>query len=329
MNLSKVFISIEEIFPKLYEHLPGWIRGEYYVVTASTGVGKTKFTKYAFVEHSYKYCKKKNIPLKILYFALEESKEKFWDSIRLDILSERFKINMTYYQFHGYHSGWTEEATEKMKLIEPVIEDMQKVVTVIDYVSNPTGLYHTTKSVLGTVGTISNESSDAYGNNESSYEYKYNDPDQHVIVVVDHVSLISSEKRQGGTYMTQREAMSLWSEYVVRHLIKKYGCIVVNVHQQEMASENKEAFKMGKLEPSLETLGDNKTIGRDYTVAFGLFNPSKHGMAQYHVGSKTIDVKENGGKLFRTLHVMKHRNGTAGIIAPMKFGGASSKFTEV
>ena len=324
---TPVYISIKDVFPKLHGVIPGWIRGNYYCVTAPTGVGKTKFTKYAFVEHSYKYCKRNDIPLKVIYFALEESKTKFWNTIRLDILKQKYNIELTYYQFMGFHVGMTEEIDNIIEReINPIIEDMQKYVEVIDYVSNPTGIYRTTKSILHTLGAISSgeETKDDFGNKEVSYTYTYNHPNQQVLVIVDHVSLISGEKDAGGKYITKHEAMTKWSEYVVRHLVSKYNCMVVNVHQQEMAAENNEAFKLGRMEPSSEKLGDNKLIARDYTVIIGLFNPIKHGLLDY----KNLDLRPFG-KLHRSFHLIKHRDGEADIVAHMRFGGSSSKFEEI
>ena len=322
-----VYISIQDIFPKLYSVIPGWIRGNYYCVTAATGVGKTKFTKYAFVEHSYKYCKKRNIPLKIVYFALEESKIKFWNTIRLDILKSKYGIEITYYQFLGYHEGMTAEINKIVREeIDPIVVDMEKYIEVIDYVSNPTGIYRTSKNILMNLGTVTTgeESKDEHGNKESAYTYSYNHPDQQFMIVVDHIGLINGEKDPSGTYLTKHAALAKWSEYVVRHLCPKYQAMVVNVHQQEMASENNEAFKLGKMEPSTEKLGTNKEIGRDYTVTIGLFNPIKHGMFDY----KGLNIRPYG-KLYRSFHLIKHRDGEAEILAHMKFGGASSKFEEI
>ena len=36
-------ISIKDLFPALYNYIPGWIRGTYYCITGATGSGKSKF----------------------------------------------------------------------------------------------------------------------------------------------------------------------------------------------------------------------------------------------------------------------------------------------
>ena len=91
-----------------------------------------------------------------------------------------------------------------------------------------------------------------------------------------------------------------------------------------MAGENVEHFKSGKLEPSEAKLGDNKLIGRDYMVTLGLFNPAKHGLTNY----LKYDVGKFGDN-FRTLHVLKHRNGIAGIVKAMWFDGVGNRFEEL
>jgi len=67
------FISIEKLYPALFQYIPGWIRSTYYCITGATGTGKSKFARYSFAEWSYKYCIENLIPFKILYFAFEET----------------------------------------------------------------------------------------------------------------------------------------------------------------------------------------------------------------------------------------------------------------
>ena len=88
--------------------------------------------------------------------------------------------------------------------------------------------------------------------------------------------------------------------------------------------ENNDNFKLGRLEPSETKLGDNKIVGRDYMVTFGLHNPVKYGIQSY-IG---YDLRKYGNH-FRSLHVLKHRNGEAGIVKGMYFEGVTNEFTEL
>lgn len=88
--------------------------------------------------------------------------------------------------------------------------------------------------------------------------------------------------------------------------------------------ENNDNFKLGRLEPSEAKLGDNKIIGRDYMVTFGLFNPAKFGIQRY------MDYNmPSFGKHFRSLSLIKHRNGEPEVVKAMWFEGIGNKFEEL
>lgn len=320
------YISIKDLFPKLYTVLPGLIRGTYHAVTAASGVGKSKFTKALYVQWAYEYCKKNKIPLKIIYFALEESVESFWTTMLIDKLKELHGISITYYQYIGAHPGIDQNILDKIELVKPLIEDMKNYIEVYDYVSNPTGLLKTARESIEKLGhrDEGEEITDENGNTFRPYEFKYTDPDQHVIIILDHISLITTEKDKHGRILSPHEAISRWSQYVVTHLCKKYNAIVCNVHQQEMAGDNVEAFKVSKLEPELSKLGDNKLIGRDYHIVFGIFSPDR-----YELGSHlNYDIKQLKDK-YRCISIIKHRNGVSNVKKGMFFDGTRNFYKEL
>jgi hypothetical protein len=320
------FISIEGLFPDLFKIIPGWLRGTYYCITGSTGSGKSKFARYAFAEWTYRYCNEQMIPFKVIYFAMEESFEFFWTTIALDKLLEKTGISLTYYQYKGLHEGMTPEIQLEMDKILPEIEEMKKYIKVYDDISNPTGLLRTIQKELEEHGQIIEGETfvDEQGNKITHKSFQYNDPDFHLVVVSDHLGLLSPEQNKNALVNTLHLAISKWSEYVVKIICKRYNAVVVNVHQQEMAGENNDNFKLGRLEPSEAKLGDNKIIGRDYGVTFGLFNPIKYSLYNY-IGYDTKRFDDN----FRTLHLIKHRNGSPNIVKAMWFEGIGNKFEEL
>jgi hypothetical protein len=320
------FISIEKLFPDLFKYIPGWIKGTYYCITGATSTGKSKFARFAFAEWTYKYCTANRIPFKVIYFALEESTEFFWTTILLDKLKESCGVSLTYYQYRGFHEGMTPEIQLEVDKILPEIEDMKKYIIVVDDVGNPTGLLKTVEKVLAEYGTLINGETiiDEQGNEIIPKTFKYHDPDFQLVVVADHIGLLESEKNKFALVNTLHLAISKWSEYVVKLICKRYDGIGVSVHQQEMAGENNDNYKLNRLEPSETKLGDNKLVGRDYSVTLGLFNPTKYGLWKY----ADYNVRDFGNH-FRTLHVIKHRNGEVGVMKAMWFDGAGNRFTEL
>lgn len=323
------FIDISGLFPNLSKILPGWIKGVYYSITAGQGVGKSKFARYAFVEYPYKYCKENNIPLTIIYFAHEESVDFFWTTIMTNLLNELFQVNLSYYQLKGYQEGLLPEHQSMIDSCKIIIEDMKQCIKVYDDVGNPTGILKTVEMELGQIGVFEKGEAfvDKEGNERQKVSFKYNNPDHHVIVVNDHVGLLDTELNKISPVNTLHLAMGKWSKYVVQEITRKYNCIAVDVHQQEMSGDNNDSFKLDRLEPSMNKLGDNKLIGRNYRVVLGIFNPFKpeYKMSKYLDYQKIPKLIDN----FRTIHVLKHTHGKADFAQPMYFHGSTNRFTEL
>ena len=322
------FISIEGLFPDLYKIIPGWLKGVIHCVTAGTGVGKTKFSKYAFVLWFYEYCKQNNLPFHCIYFAMEESVEKFWISISCDLIQKYYKLDLTYYQFKGFHPGFTDEHKKALELIQPEIEDMKKCIHVIDHIFNPTGMYKKVKEFMLTLGSKTEgvQETDDLGNKYQSFNFEYFDPDTQVLICTDHIGCINPEKSSFGDVSTKHQAIGKWSEYCYKFIAKKYQCIVLNVHQQEMSGDSGENLKMGRPEPTLDKLGVNKLVGQEYMVVLGLFNPARctPPIPMYH----NYNIPLFKGH-FRTVHILKHRDGEEGGIKALYFHGASNKYEEL
>ena len=328
--MNPEYISFKQLFPRLYNTIPGLIKGTYYSVTGQTGTAKTKFGKFLFVSHAYNYCKQNNIPLKVVYFALEESVEKFWVTIMCDLLYEKYGETITYYQYKGYHPGMTAEIKQHIVDLEPIINDMKSCIEVIDFISNPTGMYKKVRETMLTVGKITKEveDKDELGNKWKSFEYSYTKENTHVIIVVDHVSLLSPEKNPFSDVSTTHLAMGKWSEYVVRYICKKFNCIVCNIHQQKMDGDSEVAVQNNSdlLLPALSKFADNLLIARDYMVVFGLFNPSRYkAFVKNYIGYNMLSLKDK----FRHLCLIKHRDGKDNITSPLLFNGEINYFEEL
>ena len=64
---------------RLEKYLPGIEQGTYYLITASTGVGKSKLARYLFIHNPYLFLQENpdpEIKVDVLYFSLEESERK-------------------------------------------------------------------------------------------------------------------------------------------------------------------------------------------------------------------------------------------------------------
>jgi replicative DNA helicase len=79
-RLDGNYNSIPWSFDRLTDeyNYPGWVKGKMYLVTASSGIAKSKFTKWLTIVSTYMKWKEKPFKTKIFWFALEESKEKLY-----------------------------------------------------------------------------------------------------------------------------------------------------------------------------------------------------------------------------------------------------------
>ena len=154
--------------------------------------------------------------------------------------------------------------------------------------------------------------------------YTPNDPEELVIVITDHVSLLMPEKQQ-----TLHQAMSKYSSEYCLRMRDKFKYCVVNI-QQQAAEQEKQQFTIrgdsvvDKLRPSADGLGDNKLTGRDCNLMIGLFSPYRYKITDY-AGYDLNILQDN----YRELSVILNRDGKSNAAVDLYFDGASNFFQEL
>jgi hypothetical protein len=330
--------SIRFAFDRLNRIIPGIMPETYYCVTAATSVGKTQLTKFLFVRKAIEWAMANNFNLHIKYFALEESEKDFFDTFRIALLKKRFNVKLDLYGIQGFRGPLSDEMKTMLEKIEPEIEILKSYVDVVDTIGNPTGIFKYVKAHASKHGkhfyqNLDNgeikllddfvSASDRY----RYHHYEPNDPNSLTIVIVDHINLLSTE---AGASSLGEAMQKLSSEYMLNNVVKRYKYAVVNVHQQAMAGEGLDYYKAGleKLYPTMDKLGDNKLVGRDYHITFGLFNPTKFPtlVEKSDLSGYNLSILK---KNFRTLHILKHRKGEDGLVYPLFFDGGGQSFSEL
>ena len=291
-------IPFGENFQRLSTILPGIIQGTNWVITANSGVGKTKFAKAMFVLEPLNWLDKhlndnpeSKINIKINYFGLEESKEEFVTSVICHKLEEKFAITMDPLDLMSMYEKETvsEDLVSKIESLEEFFNKFFSHVDYIDTISNPTGIYKYVRKYTQKVGThyyynfitdknkdncitadVYKKELDKQGKESLFYRqhayshYTPNNPDEYVINLVDHFSLLSPENNG-----TLHEAMTMMSAtYGRKQITKHYNHIFVNVQQQTGGQEDEIYTNSGKkiiekMKPSLSGLADNKLTQRD------------------------------------------------------------------
>lgn len=331
---------------RLEHFLPGIEQETYYLLTASSGVGKSKLARYLFIHNPYLFVKENpdtDIKLDVLYFSLEESKRKIILSEISKYLFSKYNlvVSVKQLQSRGRYNTISSDVLEKIQEAEEYVNEYLSCVQIIDNIRNPTGIYKYVRDFALTIGTYYDKNNVALTPEEienvrrgvgESYKkvsyYKKHNPKHYVIILTDHISLLEPES-MGDTMLTQWQTIQRFSANYCLHFRDKFGFIPVNVQQQAADKERVETNYKGdtieqKLEPSLDGLGDNKTTQRDANVVLGLFAPDRYKIKE-HDGYNITFFRDR----YRSMSILKDRDGTANKKIPLFFNGAVDFFKEL
>jgi len=272
------FNSIKLPFKRFSKYFPGFEKGKYYLFTASSGIGKTKITKFLVITAVYEFCRKNNIQYKQFYFALEESVEDFWLSFISTYLKITYNLDLSVAHLKSVGDyELCEDHLQKIRTAKDYVTELMNHVEVYDNILNGFGIYKKVREYAINNGKFYFK--DAEGNekevshNDLHTHYKPNNPDEYVFVITDHLSLLASEKD-----FETKQTLSHWDsirkfsqEYCLNGFCKRFNYITFNVQQQDSQSQKKQFNMRGeqieeKLIPSTSELADCKITERDIPV---------------------------------------------------------------
>ena len=295
---------------------------------------KTQITDWLFLYNTIQKVidKKLDIKLKVFYFTLEMSKEQKMLSAFSNILYVKEGIRIAPKDLRSTKADdiLSQETLDIILKYEPYFQKIEEIVEFIDDVRHPTGIYYFMQKYAELNGTQHKKIVE-FTNNETKEKYKQeiddwyeaDDPDEYVMCIIDHVSLITQEKEEGRTLSLHQSIVKLSSNYMVK-LRNKYNYIPVIIQQQASAQESIENLKANKLKPTLNGLGDCKLTQRDADVILGLFSPFRHEIASY-LGYDVTQFMDN----IRFMEVLGGREGGGGTVCPLYFDGAVNFFKEL
>src|SRR6187402_443847 len=328
---------------RLERFIPGIEQDTYYLITANSGIGKSKLVRFLFIHNPYEYIQKhpdSGIELKVIYFSLEESKKKILLSEISKYLHTKYGISISIKQLQsrGRFNTISEDVLEKIKEAEEYLTKFLETVDIVDGIRNPTGMYKYVMKYALSIGRYYDKDGIPLTEEEhgqvlraegETYKkiayYRKNNPKHYVIVITDHLKLMSGEK----DYPEGKPAMNKWSSDYCLRMRDKLGLIPVNVQQQASDKEKLEFTNMGKsieekLEPSMDGLGEHKLTQQDANIVLGLFAPDRYGI-KAHNGYDITFFRDR----YRSMTILKDRDGTANKKLPLFFNGASDFFKEL
>jgi Steigviridae replicative DNA helicase len=314
--------------PRFEEHSPGIEQGKYYLISANSKVGKTQVADWLFLYNAVQQIIDDglSIKLKVFYFSLEMSKEEKMLSCFANILylKEGLRISPVDLKSTRASRVLSEDILETLKKYQPYFDKIEEIVEFIDDIRHGFGMYNLVREYALANGTVHKRDIEIDGKiTEVEDYYEPNDPEEYVMIIIDHISLISPEKRNGEQLSLHQSISVLSSDYLIK-LRNRFNYIPVVIQQQAAAQESVENKKANKLKPSMDGLADNKLTARDANVILGLFSPMRHEITEY-LGYDITLFKDN----IRFLEILGGREGGAGAICPLYFDGATNYFKEL
>lgn len=325
--LSGDFNCIPWGLPRFEQFSPGLERQKYYIVTANTKVGKTQLSDYMFLYTPFAYLKQHpdlDIRLKVIYISMEMTKqEKILQAISRKLYMDskgKVRLSPTQIKSVGLNNVLSQEVLDKIKSYQGYFEEFEDIVTIIDDVRNPWGIYKTVKEQTDSLGWYTTKEIVEDGKRKViNTKFNLHHENSYVIVIVDNYNILVPEHDA-----SIHKAISKFSADYALTLRNNHGFIIAAIQQQSADQESLDRFKENKLEPSLDGLGDNKLTSRDANQIFGFFSPARHQLQHY----KGYDITRLGDH-FRTLSILGGRDGGAGIQVPVYFDGAVNYLREM
>jgi replicative DNA helicase len=286
-------------FKRLVHHLPNIQQGTYYLVGASTKIGKTSFADDCFLYNPYDFLmtNESDIELDVDYFSFEIDKftkvikgicRKIWKDYGILV-----NPNEILSRGKNYCS---DEIYTKVLEYRTYFESMEDIVTMHDESDNATGINKYLLKKAAQNGKIIKKK---IGTSKEGVDimrfdrYIPNNPNKYWIVFIDHIALLKEERG-----FSTKQNIDKMSKYLVE-LRNNFNIIPVVIQQLNFDTDNDDRHKSKRLTPTLRDFGDSKYTTRDANVIMTLFDPSRYELERF----QGYNIKKLGNT-FRNLEIL-------------------------
>lgn len=303
------------------EYLPGILKKHYYIITANAGIGKSQLVDFLFLYKPFDFWlkNKESCSLKIFYFSLEMDTESKIVAGISKRLYEQEGLKLTTNEILSYKKNKiSDDNYNAITRVKDYFDSMEEVVTIIDKQLTPSEM----NKIVQDYAIKNGKFVELKTGDPTSKIYVPTKKNEFVIFITDHLAEISLEKG-----MNMKETIEEHSDNCRKNR-NLYGYTFVDVQQQMAAKENQEFYQglsiTTKLEPSLHGLGESKLTQRKANVVLGLFAPVRFELPTYR-GYNIGALQDN----FRSLSILKYRNGNPNVHVGLYFDGAVNYFEEL
>ena len=258
--------------------------------------------------------------LKVFYWSLEIDKTiKITKAICRKLYLEYGILTDINFVLSRGKNRISDEVYQTVKFTKDYFCELEDCLTIVDAAENPTGIYKFMNNYARENGNVIYKKVNSGGDTINVFDkYVPNNPDDYVIIIIDHIGLM---KRERGFH--QKDNIDKMSEYLIP-LRNNFNFIPVVVQQLSRAMTQTDRFKLDRVEPQLSDFKDSGNTQQDANVVLSLFSPRKYEIENFR-GYNIVKLKDR----YRSLSILKNRDGASDIRIGLQFVGEVGHFEEV
>lgn len=308
---------------------PGLSRGEVTCFTGTPASSKTSFVKKLIIHDGIPYSIKNNKNFHIKYFGLEESSQQFLYSL---LSYQGFVKHGLQYNIRDFEGIGRTIEKKDFQAIQDTETRVEKMLPFISYHTNTYNSYGIWKIVRDFAAKrgkffLEGKQVDVINSNSSWDTYVPDDPEEFIVIVIDHLLLLRAQKDE----KDQAEAMWNTIENLRAYAANKLNYSIVAIQHQNADSENQDSRKEGTILPTENGLARNRELSRSYLNIIGIANPNKANQGGVSQGIRVWDGHNLGiwNNYLRTVNILKSRFGESNVHDSFFFGGRTGWFQTI
>jgi hypothetical protein len=222
------------------------MRGDVTCITGTASSGKSSFSR-RICEHSFiPWAIKNGRNVHIIRFGLEESKEQYEMSLLSYWFYQRYKKEYNIKDFLSIGRTIEESDIPLLRKTEELVGKMKKYISYETNDYNSFGIWKKVREFASKRGKFYKNGIQIDVEKGGWDEYRPDDPDEFVVVIVDNLSYITTQENEKDRHQ------AIWNtvENLRKYAALKLNYIVVFLQHQDATSENQESRKTGTILPT-------------------------------------------------------------------------------
>lgn len=290
----------------------GLNKGWMYVWAGDSGSGKSSLVLYATVYQPFQQYlqSNKSIDLHFLLFSFELSAEVLLTKLLSIYLWDTFKKEISFEKILSLREPITDDEYQYVQQALPWLRELEKHCEIVDKPVTAKHMYGICKDWASKFGTFTK--GETVGGYTKEY-YKPNNPEQYLIVNVDHIKLLKTD-----TNNTVKQEIDDASNYLIT--LRNKCNFTVNIVQQlnrnfKSSARRQEITNRSALQ--LDDLSDSSGPAQSAELVIGIWHPFR----EHQSKCEGYDIRQLLDNV-RFLHILKHRYGISDRVIATNFFGS-------